>query len=393
MTEKFVIREEEYMVRPKFSSMEFESTGKTYPGMPFPFMGMPEVPETPVQNRPISPLENWKLMFQGKKPYWIPNCGWFLSDTNQFRPRINPDNVANHQVFDGGPKFPYENYGDIIRSSWFDLDWCWVGSIGGATVYPGKPKVPDITKWEDYVSMPNLDEMDWVTCAKQNVGYLGVNKMNQLGIQCGLWERLMALMDVVEASIALYDDDLKPSVHKFFNAYTDFLIEYIRRMTEIGEINSLVLHEDWAHQLGPFFSPDTAREMLLPYIRKIVDYCHSRDMSYEIHCCGACELLIPVFIETGADIWGGQPALNDLGGYAKKYKDSRLIFGIPIPDFGPEADELDVRNAAREWVEEYRDCRIAASSARPLSQLGEPYHPKLMDAIYEFSRIAYQDED
>ena len=381
------------MPRPKFCSDEFEPTGKMYPGVAASFMGLSEIPETPVLNRPVSPMENWKLLFDGKKPYWIPKWGWFLSDTNQFRPRINPDNIANHQVFDGGPEFPYGDYGDVIKSDWFDLDWCWVGSIGGATVYPGKPKVPDITRWEDFVSMPDLDKMDWDTCAKQNVSFLDGDKMNQLGIQCGLWERLMALMDVVEASIALYDDDTKPAVHRFFDQYADFLIDYIRRIKEVCNINSVVLHEDWAHQRGPFFSPDTAREMLLPYTQRIVNYCHSSGLSYEIHCCGDCKLLIPVFIETGADIWGGQGDLNDLGGYAKKYKDSQLIFAVPLPDVGPEAEDSEVREAARKWVEEYRDCRIAASGMRPANESVKPYHPDLADAIYEYSRKAYQDED
>lgn len=380
------------MPRQKFSPDELKPTGKMYPGLPASFMGMSEVPETPVLNKPISPHENWKLLFERKKPYWIPAWGWFFSDTNQFRPRINPDNVANHQVFDGGPKVHYEEYGDIIRSDWFDLDWCWVGAVGGATVYPGKPKVADVEKWEESVSMPDLDKMDWDTCAKQNAAYLDVNKMNQLGIQCGLWERLMALMDVVEACIALYDDDLKPSVHRFFDKYSDFLIGYIGRMADVCDINSVVVHEDWAHQLGPFFSPDTAREMLLPYSQKIVNFCHSRGLSYEIHCCGDCKLLIPVFIETGADIWGGQGNLNDLGGYAKQYKDSQLIFAIPIPDVGPEASDDEMRNAARSWVEEYKDCRVATSGMRPSTDPGKPYHPGLLDAIYEYSRIAYSDE-
>ena len=33
--------------------------------------------------------------------------------------------------------------------------------------------------------------------------------MSQLGIQCGLFERLMALMDVAEACIALCDEKQK----------------------------------------------------------------------------------------------------------------------------------------------------------------------------------------
>jgi len=378
------------MPRPKFSHDEFKTTGAMYPGV-----HIPPIPETPVLNRPISPLENWKLMFEGKKPYWIPTWGWFLSDINQFRPRFNLDNFGNRQVYDGGPEIPYHEIGDVVKSDWFDTVWIWGEDVRGATYSHGNPKVKDMTKWEEYVSMPDLDKMDWASCAEENKKYLGTNKMNQLGITCGLWERLMALMDVVEACIALYEEDQKPAVHRFFDQYTDVIIDYIRRMTEICNIQSVTLHEDWAHKLGPFFSPDTAEEMLLPYIKRIVDYCHSRGLSYEIHCCGACELLVPIFIETGADIWAGQTDLNDFSSYAKKYKDSQLIFGVPIPILGPQANDSEIRSAAQAWVDEYKDCRVTTVYMRPNVEGLTPYHhhQKLLDAIYEFSRIAYQDED
>ena len=382
------------MARPKFSRDEFKSTGKMYPRLSIKMGNAEEIPEAPVQNKPIGTFENIKLISEGKKPYWIPDIGAFsLSDTHPFRPRIHPDNVANHQTFDGGPPFRFEEYGTIIRSSWFDLDWQWIDAIGGATVYPGAPKVPDISKWEEYVSMPDLDELDWDTCAEQNAAYLDTDKMNQLCIQCGLWERLMALMDVAEACMALCDEDQKDGVHRFFDKYADVLIDYIGRIKDICNINGVMLHEDWAHQLGPFMSPDTAREMLLPYIKRIVDYVHSRGMLYEIHCCGACELLVPVFIETGADIWNGQKNLNDMGAYAKRYKDSNLIFGIAAPEVGPDASEEEMRAAARDWVNDHKGYNVAVSFLREMIDTAKPYHPGLRNAIYEYSRIAYQDEE
>jgi hypothetical protein len=295
-------------------------------------------------------------------------------------------------VFDGGPAYDYSSHGSIIAGL-NDLEWNWIDDINGATMMPTQPKVPDINKWEEYISFPDLDEWDWETLREQNATYLGTNKLNTLGIQCGLWERLMAMMDVVEACIAMYDDDLKPGVHRFFDVYSDWIIDYIGRVKDVCDINSVVLHEDWAHQLGPFFSPDVAREMLLPYIQKIVNYVHSRGMAYEIHCCGACELLIPVFIETGADMWGGQTDLNDMGGYAKQYKGSHLIFGVPSPDLPPEASEAEAKEAARAWVDEYKDCRVSVGGMRPMAAgLAQP-NPFMNNAIYECSRLAFENED
>jgi len=378
------------MPRPRFSREEFSPTGEMYPGV-----SLPPIPATPVLNRPISPLENWKLLFEGKKPYWIPTTGWFLSDTNHFRPRMNLDNLGNRQVFDGGPAINYTEYGDVIKSDWFDTVWIWGEDVMGATYAHGNPIIKDMNRWEEYVTMPDLDKMDWAACAEQNKKYLATNKLNQLGITCGLWERLMALLDVAEAAVALYDEDQKDAVHRFLDQYSNVIIDYIRRMNEICNLDCVMLHEDWAHKRGPFFSPDTAREMLLPYIKRIVDYCHSIGLAYEIHCCGACELLLPIFIETGADIWSGQQDLNDMGAYAKKYKDKQLIIGVELPILGENASDDEIRSAARAWVEEYKDCKVCSIYMRPNVEGLSPYfhHQKLLDAIYEFSRIAYQDED
>jgi hypothetical protein len=376
------------MARIPFSPDELRPSGKFYPSALLPSFGGIDLnlPPEPTLNRPIAAKENFRLLFSGKKPWWIPAAGFMNSDVQQFRPRLNPDNVANHQVIDGGPQYDFSKQGEVARSSWFDLDWVWVEAISGATVRPGNDKIPDIMRWEKYVSMPNLDDLDWENCAKQNVEYLGSDKLNELGIQCGFWERLMACMDVVEASIAYVDEETKPAVRRFNDAYADLLCDYISRIKKICNIDAVVVHTDWAHARAPFFSVDTLREIDLPYVKRVVDHCHSLGLFYEIHCCGACELLIPFFIETGADMWCGQSDLNDLGGYAKKYRDSKFVFGIPAPDVPPDAPLDEARRAAKAWVDEYRDCHVAF--CMPFG----PAHPELPKLIYEYSRIAYRNE-
>ena len=379
------------MSRPKFSPVELEPTGEFYSEGGLGAMGR-VMPPDPKLKRPIGPWDNWKLMLQGKKPYWIPRSGWVGGDSVQLRPRIHPDNIANHQVMDGGPPFDYSGYGDAIPGL-NGLVWHWVADVRGATMQPGNPVVPDINRWEEFIQFPNLDDWDWDSLEKQNKDYLGTDKMNQLGIQCGLWERLMAMCDVVEACIYMYDEDYKPGVHRFFDTYATWLIDYIGRVADRGRIDSVTIHEDWAHERAPFFSPDVAREMILPHQKRIIDYVHSRGMLYDIHCCGACEMLIPVFIESGADFWGGQHALNDMGRYAKEYKDTRFIFGVPAPDIGAEVPDDIAREAVKTWVDEYKDCRIAVGGMLRMEDMGKPRHPMISQYIYEYSRIAFQNED
>jgi len=378
------------MARPKFDPKELEPTGEFYPGMAEGPGGMP-IPPDPILQRPISGRRNLELLFEGKRPYWIPVGGFMGGDIQAFRPRVSSDNVANHLIIDGGPKFDFSPYGDVMRSEWFDLDWT-MTDIGGASVWPGNPKIPDITKWEEYVSMPDLEAMDWATMEAQNNEYLGTDKMNQLGIYCGLWERLMALMDVEEACIALFDEDLKPHTHRFFDAYTDFLIGFINKVKEHGDIHCVMLHEDWAHQRAPFFSLDIAREMLVPYVRRISDYLHENGMYHELHMCGAVTPLIPSFFECGFDMWSAiQPLLYDTPAIVKEHKDIKnFVWGITAPDITVNHSEEEMRAGAKAFVDEYKDCSITVAYFNMDPEF-PGYHPGLQNAIYEFSRIAYED--
>ncbi len=372
------------MDRKKFDQRELITTDKEYPFVPFYRMRKSGITmKNPIYPRPIDIRDNWKLFFEGKTPYWIPVWG---NEKTIFSPRCVPDNVINRFVQDGGPDMEYDAVTAVWHSDWFDMDWVWVEEVFGMTVKPGEPKIPDITHWEDYVQMPDLDAIDWDQVAVQNKAFLSADKLNQLDFQCGLWERLMALMDVAEACIALVDEDLQPGVHRFFDAYSDFIIDFIGRLTKVCHLDSILIHDDWAHQNGPFFSLETAREMLVPYTKKIVDYCHSLGLIYEIHSCGACELLVPAFIETGADIWGGQTSLNDMAKYAQDYKDSGFAFPVPTPDVAEDAPEVEVRAAAKAWVEKYKDTRVVVN---PRKDNGIT-HPDMLNYIYEYSRRAYE---
>jgi len=60
---------------------------------------------------------------------------------------------------------------------------------------------------------------------------------------------------------------------------------------------------DLAAQNTLFCSPDTYRELYLPYSRKLNDWIHKHTKWKTMkHCCGGCEPLIEGFIEAGFDI-------------------------------------------------------------------------------------------
>ncbi len=369
----------------------------TYPpirGLETTFAKDGGMPETPKLYRPIPRYENFHMLYEGKTPYWMVNTGWLFCDMNNFRPRQHPDNRANHQCIDGGDFVDYEAQGNVCKG-WFGLPLEWEADSMGATVRPGNPMIEDMNDWHE-LNMPNLDEMNFEEMAEMNKEYLGTDKANQLGIQLGLWERMMCLMDVENAAVALLDEDQETAVHEFLDALSDIYIDYIGRVSKICRLDAVFFHDDWGTQNNPFFSLDVCRKFFVPAMKKIVSYCHDNGIVFEHHCCGNAEPLIPAMVECGTDFWYPQPAINNLDRMIETYWDEHITFAVTIPVIPKGSTEEQVREQAREFVDKYKDKRV--SFCRNNSLLNNPDHdpsmyPVFEDAVYEFSRIAYQDVD
>lgn len=359
--------------RPAFDPSEFQVIGGAPSSVACPmFPG--EMPPEPLFNRPITPRENLKLAFSGQKPYWIPQTGWAFCDVRNFRPRQIPDNYATHLIFDGGE---FVEYDSDVKRGWFNLDWVWVPVAGGATVKPGTPLIEDMNDWEKIVEWPDLDAIDWKEMGEMNKEFLNTPQLVQLGMLDGFWERLISLMDVSGAAMALIDEDQQDAVHAFFDKYADFLIDYIRRVKEVCPIDCVLIHDDWGTQNGPFFSLETAREMLVPYLKRVVDYIHSEGMAYEQHSCGNCTKLVPAYIEAGVDFWNPQP-MNDIDAICELCKDTQLHIAIGDVPLAPDASEEEIRQAARDFFDKHRDHKIfhAPMAANPI----------FLQELYAYSR-------
>ena len=340
------------------------------------------VPPEPVYNTPITPKENWKLAAAGKKPYWIPRGGWGFCDINVFRPRIHPDSVVTHIICDGEEDYPYTS--NTMTSGWFGLDWVFVPHVGGATVKPGNPKVLDASCWEKYVSLPDLDDMDFADCGEKNREFLNTPKMNQLGILSGFWERLMSLMDVEGAAVALIDEEQKAGVHRLFDALCNLYDEYIDRMVKHCDIDCVLVHDDWGTQNGPFFSLDTCMEMIAPYLKRMVESAHKRGLLFELHSCGKMEKLVPAILEADVDIWCPQ-SINDFDSLVETYKDETLIFGKQGIEVPQGLGDEEYRQLGRDWAAKYIDYHVCTAT-RGIAEA-------FTQGVYEYSRKAYQDAE
>lgn len=328
----------------------------------FANMGLTGLPEfEPIFNRPITPRENLTRALRGENYCYMPQVGWAYCDINGFRPRIIADNVATRVVADGGPAYTWESE---IGHGWFNLDWVFVPVAGGATVCPGKPLIEDMNDWGELIQWPDLDALDWEAMGEENREYLNTPQMNQLSITSNSWERLISLMDMEGAAMAMIDEDQADALHAFFDRYSDFLIDCIDRVYRHCDIQCVQLSDDWGHQNGPFFSLDTAMEKLVPYLKKVSDAVHARGMFLELHSCGKNESLVPAYIAAGVDFWCPQD-INDMDMLVEKYKDAPIWFGMPDVPIAPGTSDDEIRAIAAQWFDKYKDYKVMIGFKQP----------------------------
>lgn len=305
----------------KFTEDELEVVGS------FPGMG-----KLDRYNTPITPRENMLRLYEGKTPMWIPSP----SEMATMKVDCDPENIARQ------PGGGTDGYG---------VDWIWVETAGGAMVKPGNPKVKDINKWEEYVTVPDPDTWDWEGCYERQKGRLADPTLLH-GITFGscLFERLIAVMDFENAAMALIDEDQQEGVHRFLKAITEYRKKYYALCKKWFDVDVLNFNDDWGSQRAEFFKKETAEEMLVPYAKEAVQYARKELGVYmDLHCCGFVEAFVPFFIEEGFNTWGGQP-LNDKPKLKKMYPDLVFTHTVDVPD---DATDEEIDKAVEKFMEEF----------------------------------------
>ena len=298
-------------------------------------------------NRPITQRENFLRAIRHEDPMWIP----LNSDCQLFAPEIIPDNVARGMLRQEAPF-----NGTFGGPDMFGVEWVFEELVGGSMVVPGNPKVPDISEWRKYITIPDVDSWDWEGCAAANQGMLNCGKYINGLILSGLFERLISWLDFDNALFSLIDEDETEYVHEIFGVLVEVYKKIIFNSKKYFNIDGMCLHDDWGAQKAPFFSPAMCREMIAPYMKQIVDYAHSLGVTLYHHCCGNVGLMVPIMIECGIDQWDGQE-INDKAALIKEYGDKILIgssdtlSAIPGQREGLPADKIP--GAVNEYFKEY----------------------------------------
>jgi len=338
------------------------------------FFGMP----LKLYKYPVTPKEAYKLLYQ-KKPVWQIMGS---AELKMFSPAVIPDNVARGFIIDGSGHAPAVDH--EINPDMFGIEWEYIQQVGGSMVRPGKPALIDANDWKKVIKFPDIDSWDWEGSAKANAEYLNTEKFIQFWFLTGWFERLISWMDFEAAAFALVDDDQVDAVKEIFDALSDLYIKIFDKVLKyFPQIDGFCIHDDWGGQKSCFFSPDTGEDVIVPAMKKVTDYLHSKGIWCDLHSCGQELKQIPNFIKAGWDSWSGQP-MNDTHQQYELYGD-QIIMGVYADELKPDITDEEARAAAKAYVDKF--CKPNKPST--LNYMSMAPNDAFRDEIYKLSRIAY----
>jgi len=323
------------MAVPMFEQKELEVVAS----FPFPVPGN----ELRVYNYPFPMDEALKATFN-KNPYYVMN-GFQQS---MFSPMVNPDAVARGMVIEAR-QLDIKDYGG---KDMFGIEWEYIEQVGGSMVRPGKPFCEDANDIMEKVVWPDPDQWDWDGAAAANKEFLKNGAWNNLWFLNGWYERLISFMDFENAIMAVFDEDQQDAVKEFFEKLTDLYVRIFDKYIKyFPAVDCFCIHDDWGSQKETFFSPATAEEMIVPYMRRLTDFIHSKGRFCELHSCGQNMKQVPNYIKAGWDMWNPQE-MNDTRKMFELYGD-QIVLGICPDHFEKDATEDEQRACARRFVDEF----------------------------------------
>lgn len=287
----------------------------------------------------LSPRENALLALEHKLPERIVNL---IKDCNML------GSFVIREKGPASPEFPMGGSGQ----DWFGVQWRYEPSSKAPMVDPDYPPVmTDITKWREQVKFPDLSLVDFKAAAEADLNgpMYDPNKLNQVCIQTGPFERLLDCMGCEEALVSMIEEP--ESCREFFDAVIDHKIELIDRLAEVYPIDLIDFHDDWGTQINSFMSVDMWKELLAEPIARVCKHCKDKGIHLQIHSCGKVEALVPEMVRIGVEHWSSCQAVNDIERLVHEFGDRLTFFGcmdtLPVRLPNVSQEEIDRLTAER----------------------------------------------
>ena len=214
--------------------------------------------------------------------------------------------------------------------------------------------IKDITKWRDYVTFPEIPELDWSDAKKAIEQVDRENEFVMVPTFRGLFERAHCLMTFEDTLINRYEEP--EAMDEFFTAYTDWKLKVVEQLIDNLHPDIIHSHDDWGSKTSMFFSPDVFRKLLKPHYEKLYSYIKKRGVMVQHHCdCYATDVAKDM-VDIGVDMWQGVLPQNDIPRIKRETGGRLLLMGgldqglIDQADVTEEAVRAEVRRAIDEYA-------------------------------------------
>ena len=214
--------------------------------------------------------------------------------------------------------------------------------------------IKDITKWRDYVTFPEIPELDWSDAKKAIEQVDRENEFVMVPTFRGLFERAHCLMTFEDTLINMYEEP--EAMDEFFTAYTDWKLKVVEQLIDNLHPDIIHSHDDWGSKTSMFFSPDVFRKLLKPHYEKLYSYIKKRGVMVQHHCdCYATDVAKDM-VDVGVDMWQGVLPQNDIPRIKRETGGKLLLMGgldqglIDQADVTEEAVRAEVRRAIDEYA-------------------------------------------
>lgn len=288
----------------------------------------------------MNPRENYLALLNHEPTEWVPGL------------RISPD------VAMLGARLEYWENGPLEGGlDYFGNGWIPTASAGGQPALdPDIIPLDDVCDWEDKVTFPNLDKIDWDAYAEKMLGL--ITSRDEQVVEYHTWNsvflRFTHLLGFEDALCAFYEEP--EASLALCNAIADYKIALLERVAKYLKPDAYVHYDDVATDRSLFMSPEVYREFIKPCHTRMNDAARALGMIPEIHVCGYCTDILEDLIEEGSQAWQSAQPVNDIPDIIERLGDRLSVIGgydsngkPGYPDVSDETIRADVDRCMDEY--------------------------------------------
>lgn len=218
---------------------------------------------------------------------------------------------------------------------------------------------PDITRWREYVTVPDLaapaaEPGAWDAARAVQDEARSTGQLSLCFMGTGIFEQSHYLLGMEDALVnpLLEPDD----THEFLQMIADYRFTYAKLLVDNLHPDVILSHDDWGSKDNLFFPPSIWREFFKEHYRKIYGYMKDNGVIVMHHADSYCQPIATDMAEIGVDIWQGVLPTNDIAALQEELNGSLVLMGgidsgIDSKDQTEEEIRAEVRRALTAYAQ------------------------------------------